>query len=414
MTGRHPRLDRGSLSTLIHFFVILLIIPGSHIVQPGLVVQVPADGFLDALLELEGRLPAQLPLQLGGVDGIAKVMPGTVRHIGDEVHVFAGGAVQQPVHGIDEHLHDVDVLPLVEPADVVGLGDLPLVEDQVDGAGVVLHVQPVADVLAPAVHGQGFPVPDVIDKQRDKLFRELVRPVVVGTVRDDGGHPVGVVESPHEMVAGRLRRAVGAVRLVLEVLREELLAVGQVMLAAGRLRREGRLDALGMRHLQRAVHLVGGDVVEAARDNHPFGAVHLIAEGLPERLRGLQHRQGADDIGPGEGEGILDGTVHVGFGRQVDDAVHPVVGDDPQHRLEIADIGLDEEVVGPVLDVPEVREIARVGELVQVDDPVLRVFVHEQPHDVAADETGSAGDEDGSTHFHIRGKKDDACLFRKG
>ena len=318
-------------------------------------------------------------------------MAGAVRHIGDEVVVGAFRTAQEAVGDADEGLHDVDVLPLVEAADVVGLGDLPFVEDQVDGAGVVLHVQPVADVLALAVHGQRLAVPDVVDKQRDELLRELVRPIVVGAVRDDGGHSIGVVERPHEMVAGRLRGAVRAVRLVLEVLREELLAVGQVMLAAGRLRRERRLDSLRVRHLQGAVDFVGGDVVEAL-------AFVLLRETLPVRLGGLQHGQGADDVGLREGEGILDGTVHMGFRRQMDHAVHLFLTHEGEHALEVADVHLDEPVVGPVLDVLEVREIARVGEFVQVDDPVVRIFVHEQPHDVAADEAGAAGDDNCLIH----------------
>ena len=102
----------------------------------------------------------------------------------------------------------------------------------------------------------------------------------------------------------------------------------------------------------------------------------------------------------------------MGFRGEVDDAVHVVLGDDFEDRLEVADVGLDEGVVGLVLDVLEVREVARVGQLVQVDDPVVRILVHEQPYDMVADETGAAGDEDGSTLAHTG--KDDVCLFRIG
>ena len=185
---------------------------------------------------------------------------------------------------------------------------------------------------------------------------------------------------------------------------EELLAVGQVMLAAGRLRRERRLDSLRVRHLQGAVDFVGGDVVETL-------AFILLRETLPIRLGSLQHGQGTDDVGLREGERVLDGPVHMGLRREMDHAVHMFILHEGQDALEVADVHLDEPVVGPVLDVLEVREIARVGKLVQVDDPVVRVFVHEQPHDVAADETSAAGDEDGSI-AHIG--KDDVCLFRKG
>jgi len=376
------------LSVIIHGFIILLVIPAGDVVQPGLVVEVPADGLLDAFLELQRRFPAQFALELGAVDGVAEVVAGAIRHIGDEVVVGTLRTAQEAVRDADEGLHDVDVLPLVEPADVVGLGNLPFVEDQVDGAGVVLHIQPVPDILALSVHRKRFPLADVVDKQRDELLRELIRPIVVGTVRDDGGHSVGVMERAHEMVAGRLRRAVRTVWLVLEVLGEELVAVSQMMLSAGSLGREGRLDPLRMRQLQGAVHLVGGDVVETL-------AFVLLRQALPVRLGGLQHGQGADDVGLREGEGVLDGAVHMGFRREVDDAAHLVFGDDLQYRVKVADVGLDKGVVGLVLDIPEVREVAGIGQLVQVDDPVIRILVHEQPHDVAADEAGTAGNEDG-------------------
>lgn len=45
-------------------------------------VEVPADGLLNALLELEGRFPAEFALEFARVDGIAHVVPETVGDIG--------------------------------------------------------------------------------------------------------------------------------------------------------------------------------------------------------------------------------------------------------------------------------------------------------------------------------------------
>lgn len=94
-------------------------------------------------------------------------MSGAVRHIGDEVQVGALGTAQEAIHGGNQDFHDINVLPFVEAANVVGLGNLALVEDEVNGPGVVLHIQPVTDVLAFAVDRKGFPVTDVIDEQRN-------------------------------------------------------------------------------------------------------------------------------------------------------------------------------------------------------------------------------------------------------
>ena len=354
-----------------------------------MVVEVPADGFFDAFLELEGGFPAEFALELGGVDGVAHVVAGAVGDVGDEVEVLAFGTAEEAVNGVDEDLDEVDVLPFVEAADVVGLGHLALVEDEVDGPGVVLHVEPVAHVLALAIDRQGLAVADVIDEQRDQLLRELIRAVVVAAVGDHGGQSVGVVEGPHEVVAGRLGRAVGAVRLVFEVLREEAVAVSEVVLSGAGLRAEGRLDARGMGQLEGAIDLVGGDVVE------PFPLVFL-GQGLPIEFRGLQQAERAHDVGLGEGERVLDAAIDMGFRREVDDAIDLLVLHQLVDAVEVADVHPDELVVGFVLDILQIGQVAGVGQLVQVDDSVIGVFVHEEANNMAADEAGAAGDDEGS------------------
>ena len=239
---------------------------------------------------------------------------------------------------------------------------------------------------------------DVIDKQRNKLFRELIRAVVVGAVGDHGGHAVGVVERPHKMVAGGLGGTVRTVRLILQVLREELLPVGQVMLAAGCLGGERRLNPLRMRHLQRPVHLVGGDVVESARNPALIGLSrggrklvfrkafrkiiffrsfgHRPSQGPPDRLCSLQHTQRAHHIGLRERKRILDGTVHVTLCGQVNDAVHLLFLHKTEHPLKVTDVHLHKLIIGLVLNILEVGKISRVGEFVQVNNMILRVFVH--------------------------------------
>ena len=152
-------------------------------------------------------------------------MARTVGHVGNQAVRIPLGIAQDTVHGLDDDLDQVDVLPLVEASDVVGLRHLALVEDKVDGPRVVLNIQPVAHVLALAVHRKGLAVADVVDEQRDQFLRKLVGTVVVRAVRNYGRHPVGVVEGTHEMVGGSLRRTVGAVGAVSRGLAEELVTV---------------------------------------------------------------------------------------------------------------------------------------------------------------------------------------------
>lgn len=85
-------------------------------------------GFLDTLLKLERWLPAQFLLQLPRVDGITHIVTLSVCYISDEIHILAFLSAEQSINSLDYHLDDIDILPLVETADVIGLGYLTLVE----------------------------------------------------------------------------------------------------------------------------------------------------------------------------------------------------------------------------------------------------------------------------------------------
>ena len=295
-------------------------------------------------------------------------MSRTVGDVGDELLRSPLGTPQQAVGDPDDDPYEVDVAPFVESPDVVGLAVAAPVEDRVDGPGMVLDIEPVADVFAPAVDRQRLVVTDVVDEQRDELLGKLVGPVVVRTVGDHSGKPVGVVKRPYEMVRRRLRRRIGAVGIVARGLGEESAA-----------------------ERQSSIHLVGRDVVE------PFA----LPGASPDLLRGLQERERPHDIGAREGERIADRAVHVALGREVDHPVDGVFREQRAHGVVVADVASDEGVVGGVLDVAEVGEVARIGQQVEVDDPVVGVFRDEQPHDVRADESGAAGYEDGAFHACI-------------
>ena len=305
---------------------------------------------------------------------------------GDQIHVLLLAAAQQAVRRADEHPDQVDVLPLVEAADVVGLGHAAVVEDPVDRPGVVLDVEPVADVLAAAVDGQRPAVAYVVDEQRYELLGELVGTVVVRAVRYECRHAVGVVVGPDEVVARGFRGRVGAVRRIAGGLLEELLAVGQVVFRGGCRRREGRRDALGAGELQRAVDLVRGDVIEE---------LARIALGtlLPAAARRFEQREGPQDVRAREGEGVADRTVHMALGRQVDDAFDLVLPHQRHDSLEVADVAPHEGVVGTLPDIAQVFQVAGIGQLVEVDDAAVGVLRNEEPYDVRADESGAAGDQ---------------------
>ena len=375
------------LSIPVHLFVILLVVAAGDVVQPFLVVEVPAHGLLDAFFELQRRFPAQLALQLTTIDGIAGIVAQAVGNVSNQVQVFAFGTAEEPIDGLDDDLDDVDVLPFVEAADVVGFGDLPVMENHVNSAGMVFDKEPVANVFALAVDRERLLVADIVDEERNQLLGELVRTVVVAAVCHDGRHAVGVVERANEVVGTCLTSGIRRVRRVLRRLVEEVVAVGQVMFARACRRGERGRDAFRVVHLEGAIDFVGRDVVETL-------AFVLFGEAFPVELCGLEQGERSHHVRLREGERILDGTVHVAFCSQVNDAVDLLVLHELVESVEVADVHLHELVVRLALDILQVREVARIGQLVEVDNLVFRILIDKEAHHVAANEACAAGNDD--------------------
>lgn len=142
------------------------------------------------------RPPAELALELGAVDGVAVVVAGAV---GDPVEVLGVAA-----HGLEDHAQDGDVVLLAVSSDEVGLPHLALREDVPDGRGMVLGVDPIADVLALSIELGADAVDYVGDLPGDELLHVLVGAVVVGAVGDRGAEPVGAGPGAHKHVGRRL------------------------------------------------------------------------------------------------------------------------------------------------------------------------------------------------------------------
>ena len=291
------------------------------------------------------RPPAQLALELGGVDGVAAVVAGAV---GDPVEVLGVAP-----HRLEDHAEHGDVVLLPIGADEVGLPRAALGEDVPDGRGVVLGVDPVADVLAAAVELGADAVDDVRDLPGDELLHVLVGAVVVGAVGDRGAQAVGAGPGAHEHVGGRLGGAVRGARMVRSLLGE----LGRVV------------------ERQVAVDLVGGDVVVA-------DAV------LPH---GLQQAEGALHVGAQERLRVGDGVVVVALGGVVHDRV--VARYQPVEQLRVADVA-DDELHAVRRQARDVLGVAGVGQLVQDGHVHVGMVVHHVMDEVAADEAAAARDDD--------------------
>ncbi len=148
-------------------------------------------------------MPGELGAHLAGVNGIAAIVTGAIRHIGDLVAIGAGLG-HHLVKQITDGMNDVQVLFLVMTADVVGLADGTSGDHGIKRSGVIFHIEPVTDLVTLAVHRQRFAIQRIEDDQRDQLLGEVERAVVVGTVGDYGRQAVSTAPGSHQMVTGSL------------------------------------------------------------------------------------------------------------------------------------------------------------------------------------------------------------------
>ena len=87
------------------------------------------------------------------------------------------------------------------------------------------------------------------------------------------------------------------------------------------------------------------------------------------------------------------------FGCKMNDAIYLLILHQLVESVEVADVHLHELVVGLILDVLEVGEIASISELIEVDDVVFWVFVYEEAYNVTSDEASTSSDYYVSFHF---------------
>ena len=190
-------------------------------------------------------------------------MAEAVGDIGDQSERVPFRIPENTIDGFNHYLDKINVFPLIEASDIIGFSYLTLMENKINGTGVIFDIEPIADIFALAINRKRLAVADIIDEQRNQFLGELIGPVVVRAVCDNGRQTVGVVVSPHEMIGRCLGGRIGRVRIVLGRLIKEIIAVSQVVLRRRCRRREWRFDAFRVVHFERSVNLVGRDMVEA-------------------------------------------------------------------------------------------------------------------------------------------------------
>ena len=93
------------------------------------------------------------------------------------------------------------------------------------------------------------------------------------------------------------------------------------------------------------------------------------------------------------------------LGSKVHDPIGPEIGESLAHGLRIADVGLKQLVVRIALEISQRAGVARVGELVDVEN--LMPLRDKKMDEIGADEAGPASDE----NFHGWVKGDAFCRY---
>ena len=293
-------------------------------------------------------------------------MAGAVGHVGDLAGVAAAiGFGAHLVEQLADGLHDLDVGLFVPAAHVVDLAQAPGFEHTADRTAVVFDVEPIADLHAVAIHGQGLARQGVDDHERDEFFGEVIRPVVVAAVGGEHRQAIGVVPGADQVVTGGLAGAVGAVGLVAMRFGESRIALGQ-----------------------RAVDLVGGHMQK------PEGRFFSRGQVAPKAPHRFEQVEGAHDVGLDELARAVDGAVHMAFGREVDHRTRPMLGQQAVDQGAVADVALHQLVACVALQAGQSFGVARVGQFVEVHD---RLITGSQPvqYEVGANKTCAAGHQNG-------------------
>ena len=166
-------------------------------------------------------------------------MPGPVCYISDQMIGSPFGTPQQTVRYLDQYFDQIDILPFVKTADIIGIPDFPFMKNQIDSPCMIFDKQPIPDIFSFSIHRERLIMTNIINKQRNQFFGKLIRTVVIRTIRDLYRQTVSIVISPDKMIRRSFRSRIRRMRIVLGLFGKQFLT-----------------------GLQSTVHLVGRNMVK--------------------------------------------------------------------------------------------------------------------------------------------------------
>src|SRR5690349_14636994 len=252
---------------------------------------------------------------------------------------------------LEDSLSHAEIFHKIQAPNIVDLSDSASLENGKYSTAVVLHVQPIALLLAVAINGEILLAKGICDHERHKFFGKLIRPIVVRRPRDYRGETIRADIGPYQEIGRGLRGGVRTARLQRKTFVRE--------------------DAL--RNV--AVHFVGGNM-------HKPGHGNLT--------RDFEQNESARDVGLDDWSWLVDASVDVGFRGEVNDSITTTHG--LFHRNCVTNVALYKFIARIVRYCFQVREISRISQLVVVDDGYIFSGLEDIANKVGANKAGASRD----------------------
>ena len=97
-------------------------------------------------------------------------------------------------------LNYVEVRALVAAADIIRFTKPPFNKDQVKRSGMILDIEPVADIGALPIDWKRLTLQRIENDQRNQLFRKMVWSIVIRAVRNDNRKTIGSMPRHGQMI----------------------------------------------------------------------------------------------------------------------------------------------------------------------------------------------------------------------
>ena len=239
---------------------------------------------------------------------------------------------------LTDELHDIDITHLIVPADIIHLAHTAMLQNEIDGLAVILHIQPVTHILSISIDRKRLIRECIRDHERDQLLGELIRPIVIAAAGNRHRQSIRPVIRPHKKIRTCLRAAVRRARMERRLLREkEIWAIQR----------------------QIPIHLIRRHLMI------PLNAI------LPARIH--QDRR-ADDIRLEENLRIRNRAIHMRLRREIHDHIRMLLFKEPIDCFPVADIHLYEAEIRKTHHALQRRQIPRIRQFIQTDDAVFRML----------------------------------------